>query len=188
MYQYSDLLKNRRAIRDFTTEKVEPNLIQEILHETCMAPSAMNMQPWRFIIIQDQAVIKRISDESKKNLLKRIENDLNNPLSRYKTRLSDPNFNVFYNAPCLVLIVSNISNEYVRYDLGLAASYFMFAATVRNLGTCWIGLGANIEDPALRAEIGLSADYDKIVPLILGHPKQILPMSIRNEPIILKTL
>ena len=187
MYQYADLLKNRRSIRNFADEKVSIDVINEILQETCMAPSALNKQPWQFVIIQNQPLMKRISDESKKNLLAMVDVGTNSSASPYRKRLSDPDFNVFYNAPCLVLIVSNNTGRHVHYDLGLAAAYFMFAAITRNLGTCWIGLGDNIQDPALRAELGLTDDYDKIVPLILGYPKQISAMPTRAKPVILKT-
>ena len=188
MYQYADLLKNRRAIRDFTDEKVNLDVIHEILKEVCMAPSAMNRQPWSFIIILDKALMKKISDESKQNLLLKVQADPNSPYQKYQNRFTDPKFNAFYNAPCLVLMVSNHTSENTYYDLGLAAAYFMFAATARNLGTCWISWGSHIKDSALRSEIGLPADYDKIVPLIIGHPKQIPPMSVRNKPVILKTI
>lgn len=192
MYQYSDLLKNRRSIRKFTAEPVSMTELEEIIQETCIAPSATNAQPWRFIIIQDQAVMKKISDESKKNLVELLKNipdtDPDAALKSYVGMLSNPKFNVFYNAPCLVLIVSNHTTNHVQYDLGLAAAYFMFAATSRNLGTCWIGLGDQIKDPTLRAEIGLADDYTKIVPLIIGHPMNIPPMSERAKPIILKKI
>lgn len=182
MYQYSDLLKNRRSIRNFTDQKIDPNIVHEILQETCMAPSASNGQPWEFIVIHDQDLIKRLSDESKKNLLEMQKDDKN---FKYKNWLSDPNFNVFYHAPCLVLMISNKSNRHIYYDLGLAAAYFMFAATARGLGTCWIGLGDALKDPKLLAEIGLPADFDKIVPLILGYPKAIPGIVARKNPIIL---
>lgn len=184
---YHDLLKNRRSIRDFKPEKVDKNLLQEILQETCMAPSASNQQPWKFIIIQDQALMKKLSDESKKNLVNQIVTNINASASlrRYETILRNPDFNVFYNAPCLVLICGK--NEYRHFvgDCALAASHFMFAATARGLGTCWIGLGDQINDPSVRKEIGLN-DYQLVAPIIIGYPNKIPAASIRAVPIILQ--
>lgn len=183
--EYGALIKNRRSIRNFLEKKVDRKIINEILHDTCMAPSASNTQPWRFIVIQDSTIIKKLSDESKKNLVHEIETGLDQP---YLKRLQNPNFNVYYNAPCLIFIAGNENQPYFYEDCSLAAAYLMFAATERGLGTCWIGLGDRIEDPELRKEIGLPEDYKIVAPIILGYPKQIPPIPDRNQPVILKSL
>lgn len=67
----------------------------------------------------------------------------------------------------------------------MAAAYFMFAATARSLGTCWIGLGDRIDSPALRKEISLPENYQIVAPLIIGYPKKIPSISSREKPIIL---
>lgn len=187
MITYDELLKNRRSIRDFKEQDVSRELLQEILQETCIAPSASNQQPWRFIVIHDRALMKRLSDESKKNLVDLIVNDPTTvaSLRRYETTLRNPDFNVFYNAPCLVIICGKNNYRHFVGDCALAASYFMFAAITRGLGTCWIGLGELIKSPALRQEIGLPDDYQVVAPIIIGYPKKIPPMSDRAEPIIL---
>jgi nitroreductase len=73
-------------------------------------------------------------------------------------------------------------------DCALAASYFMFAATARGLGTCWVGLGANISNRKMLEAIGIPGDCRIIAPLILGYPLSIPDPLDREEPKILKTL
>lgn len=185
MIDYKELLQQRRSVRDYEDKKVPNDILQEILQDTCIAPSACNRQPWKFVVVQDKKLMQRISAESKKNLLNEALKDPMSHLQRFKERFEDPNYNVFYNAPCLVMIVGEKNNHWFVHDCTLAACYFMFAATARKLGTCWIGLGADIRDPELRAELGLAPEHEIIAPLILGYPKKILSNITRKEPEIL---
>ncbi len=185
MLTYSELLKNRRAIRDFTDKKVSKETIREILKDACIAPSACNNQPWYFVVIQDQKVMKKLSDESKKNILHNIETNPHSDFKRFEDWMRDSDKSVFYNAPCLIIVVGKKDYNWLTVDCSLCVAYLMFAAAVRKLGTCWIGLGGFIEDSKLRKEIGLSEEYQIIAPIILGYPKEIPTMPERKEPVIL---
>ena len=186
MTDFFELLIKRRSIRDFEKKDVPLKIIDEIIKEACMAPSSANGQPWRFIIVNNTDVIKSLSDDSKKNIISEIEMKPDSPLKKYEATLRDPGFNVFYNAPCLVFIVGPKQVRTLYVDCSLAACYFMFSASARNLGTCWIGLGTRIQDPALLALIGMPEDHTIVAPLILGHPKGIPNQPERIEPQVLK--
>ena len=185
---FSELLKNRRSIRDFQEKAVPLQLVQEIIKESCLAPSSMNSQPWSFIIITDKTMIKKLSDESKKNILTKISENPDYYLKRYEEVLKVETFNVFYNAPCVVLITGPRSMYSAVVDCTLFASYFMLCAAARGLGTCWIGLGAHIQDPKIKKEIGLPDDQVIIAPLSLGYPKKIPDALKRMPPKILKII
>lgn len=180
--EYQQLLKNRRSIRDFLDKKVEFSLINEIIKESCLAPSACNLQPWRFIVIQDKNLMKKLSDESKKSFLKQIEK---NPVcfaKRFESSFKNPDFNIFYNASSLVLIVGKKDHPTLCEDLALYAAYFMFASTSRNLGTCYIGLAEEINKLSLKKEIGVEENETIVVPIIIGYPKNIPKASLRADP------
>jgi nitroreductase len=186
MADFFDLLKERRSIRDFEDREVPLELIKKVIRDSCLAPSSANGQPWRFIIVNNRGWIKRLSDESKKNLLLHLEKNPDGHMKQYERALRNKDFNVFYNAPCLVYILAprNIGSIYV--DCALAACYFMFSAAARGLGTCWVGLGGNIRDPAIANEMGLPQDCRIIAPIIVGYPKSIPDPPQRNAPQILK--
>jgi nitroreductase len=186
MAEFVELLKKRRSIRDFENKDVPLEIINEIINESCLAPSATNGQPWRFIIINNKNVIKRLSDESKKNHISSIEKNPNSPIKKYEEELRNPDFNVFYNAPCLVFIVGSKQVRTLYMDCSLAACYFMFSASAKGLGTCWIGLGMYIQDPALLELIGMPEEHNIVAPLIVGYPKSIPDAPERMEPQILK--
>jgi nitroreductase len=186
MADYIDLLKMRRSIRDYEDKGVPLDMVKEIIRESCLAPSSGNGQPWRFIIINTREMIKRLSDESRRNLIADIERNPASPSKNYEAVLRDERFNVFYNAPCLIFIGGNRAVLSLQVDCALAASYFMFSALERGLGTCWSGLGRFIQDPKLRQLIGMPDDYQIVAPVILGYPKPISSQPERMEPQILK--
>jgi len=185
MKDYETLLRRRRSVREFQDREVPLDLVREIIRETCLAPSAMNGQPWRFSIVSNREKIRQLSDESKRNLLSDLEADPSSPLQRYVDILRDPRFNVFYNAPCVVYVCGPSGLGSLDVDCSLAACYFMFAAAARNLGTCWIGLGARLRDPATLNNLGITGDLQIVAPIIVGYPKEIPEVPERNEPVIL---
>ena len=185
---FSELLQKRRAIRDFEDKEVPMKVVEEILKESTLAPSASNNQPCRFVVVQCRKTMRNLSDESKTNLLRDHKDGKISLKTEYVSMLQDEKFNVFYNAPCLIYIAGAKSVGSLDVDAALAASYIMFSAASRGMGTCWVALGANIRDPQLRAELGLGDNYRIVAPIILGYPKAIPAPSERHAPEILRVI
>ena len=188
MVDYLDLLKMRRSIRDYEDKEVPLDTVRRIIRESCLAPSSGNGQPWRFIVVNNREMIKRLSDESKRNLVADIERNPASPSRNYEAVLREKSFNVFYNAPTLVFIGGSKAVRSLHVDCALAACYFMFAACERKLGTCWIALGMFIQDPDLRKLVGMPGDYQIVAPVVLGYPKGIPDVPARVEPQILSVV
>ena len=188
MVTFSELLQKRRAIRDFEAKEIPAKMIDEILQESTLAPSASNNQPCHFVVVHCRKTIKALSDESKANLLSdNAEKKIKlNP--DYIAFLQNEQFNVFYNAPCVIYIVGAKSVGSLDVDGALAASYIMFSAAARGLGSCWVALGANIRDAKLKAELGIPDNYRIVAPIILGYPKAIPAPSERHAPEILRVI
>lgn len=186
MTDFIELLKKRRSIRDYEDKEVSIEIIKEIIKESCLAPSSGNGQPWRFIIVNSKEMIKKLSDESKRNLIVYLEKDSASPGQKYESALRDQNFNIFYNAPCLVYILGQKDILTRQVDCSLAACYFMFSALERGLGTCWVGFGRYIQDPELLKQIGIPEDCQIVAPIIVGYPKSIPIIPERTEPQIHK--
>ena len=185
---FGELLENRRSIRRYQDRPVSLKVVQEMIAESTLAPSAGNEQPWKFVVVHDRETIQTLSDESKKNILSRIAANPGDYARKYERMLSNESFNVFYNAPCLVMILgpSDLKNLYV--DCALAAGYFMMAAASRGLGTCWINFGTEIHDPDMRDELGIPENCTIVAPIILGYPARIPPIPKRKEPEILRII
>jgi nitroreductase len=188
MMTFTELLKNRRAIRDFQDKEVTLKIVEDILQESTLAPSASNVQPCRFSIVNCKNTIKALSDESKANLLDDFSQKKTSLNPAYVDVLKDKNFNVFYNAPCLIYVIGSTSVGSLDFDSALVASYIMFGAVDRGLGTCWVHLGSYIRDPQLRALLGIPDGCRIVAPVIIGYPKEIPAASERHAPQILKII
>jgi nitroreductase len=188
MMTFAELLKNRRAIRDFQEKEVPLDIIKEILKESCLAPSASNGQPCRFSIVNCKNTIKALSDESKENLLDDFAKNKTALNPGYVDMLKNKNFNVFYNAPCLIYVIGSTAVDSLELDCALAVSYIMFSAASRGFGTCWIALGSYIRDPKTKALLGIPDGCQIVAPVIIGYPKEIPAAPERHDPQILRVI
>ena len=107
MITFSELLQKRRSIRDYESKEVPLEIVNEILKEATLAPSASNNQPCRFVIVNCKETINRLSDESKANLLQDFSQKKTSLSPEYVDLLKNDKFNVFYNAPCVIYIVGS---------------------------------------------------------------------------------
>ncbi len=188
MADFSELLIFRRSVRNYKDRPVELDLIKEIIKLSTLAPSSGNGQLWQFVIVNDKQLIKSISDESKKNLLADVATNPESPAKKYEAVLKSEAYNVFYNAPCLVIICGPRDKHSVYVDCALAASYLMFAAAERDLGTCWINLGRDIRDPGMIEQLGIPDKSVIVAPIIMGYPESIPKVPSRKEPEILRII
>ncbi len=185
---FDELLKNRRSVRKYKDTPVSVEVVQEMIKESTFAPNAGNEQPWKFIIINDKKMIRKVSDESKKNILARIAANPDDYAKKYLGMLQNESFNVFYNAPCLVMIFGHSSLKNLSVDCALAASYFMLAAASRGLGTCWVNFGTEIHDPGMLSELGIPDNHTIVAPIAVGHPERIPSAPKRKEPEIINII
>src|SRR5262245_32849422 len=61
-----DLMATQRAVRHFTDQPVDDALIERLLRLATRAPSARNVQPWRFVVVRDvttKGALGKIFDE-----------------------------------------------------------------------------------------------------------------------------
>jgi nitroreductase len=166
-----DAIKSRRAIRSYLDKPVPGSAIQTLLEVATYAPSAINAQPWKFTIVTNQDEMKRLSDKAKPTLIRMLPDVGDEGLVGLKKRLSDPQFNIFYNAP-LLIFVSGIKSPYAIYDCSMAAQNMMLAAFSIGLGSCWIGTAVTIaNDPKVKPTLGIPDDHEVHAAIIFGYPK-----------------
>ena len=186
--KFDALVINRRSVRKYKDKPVDVDEIRDLIKTATFAPSAGNEQPWRFIIVNNRAMLKKISDESKSNILTRIKANPDDYALGYQKLLENDSFNVFYNAPCLVLILGESKRKNIQIDCSLAASYLMMAAASRGYGTCWVNLGSDIQDIELKKILGIPDNTTIVAPIILGIPETVPSPPKRSDPVIYKII
>ncbi len=177
----------RRAVRDYRPQEVPDDLIKELIKAGTYAPSAQNRQPWRFVVVKDRDTMARLSERAKKLSLDVIRDSKDPEAERMSAALRMPGFNIFYNAPLLILIFSSPDSISPERDCSLAAENMMLAGRSLGIGSCFIGMAFPLgSDDATLEELKVPAGHLLIAPLIFGYPvKDIQAAPPRKEDVIL---
>lgn len=182
-----DNIYQRRSVRNFSDKEVSDEIIKEIIRAGTYAPTAVNKQPWRFVVIKNKQLIEEYDNRAKKAFLAAYKDTENPDMVRFVQFLSKPKTRIFYGAPVLILVFAspNVINE---HDCALAAENMMLAAQSLGIGSCWIGLAGGLGyDIEFLKEVGVPEGHKLIAPLIFGYPaKQNLKAPARNADVILK--
>jgi nitroreductase len=163
-------IRGRRSIRAFTPRAVPRKAVDAILEAAVCAPSGMDSQPWRFVIVEDPEAIRRLSMKTKEVLRGMGWAEGFNEL------LDSAEDVIFYGAPLLILVCVERNPEWKSVNLlssGMAAQNMMLAAHELGLGSCFIGFGNFLNQaPDALAEVGVPEDHELVAPLIFGHPAE----------------
>jgi nitroreductase len=128
-------------------------------------------------------LLARISREAKTHVLKTTAAGLLSHSRHFHEILNDPNFDIFYNAPALIVISAAEGGVWAVEDCALAAENLMLAARGLRLGTCWIGFAQSwLRTEDGRAALNLPPLTRPVAPIIVGHPKSVPPPVVRKEP------
>ena len=65
-----DNIHARKSVRTYTDEDVTPEQVETILRAAMAAPSGMNMQPWRFVVVREQATKEKLAGGFNKMIAK----------------------------------------------------------------------------------------------------------------------
>ncbi len=187
-----NLIHWRRAVRSYKPDAIGELRLRALLDAAVRAPTAMHQEPWQFVVVQNRALLRRLSDRGKEmaratamhhgNLLKppgAAGDGMPSPLA-------DPEFNIFYDAGTLVVICARPANEFVAADCWLAAENLMLAACADGLGTCCIGFSVPVlNSPEGKSWVGIPADVQAFAPIIVGVPRGDMGPSPRKAPVVL---
>ncbi len=173
MNQVIDAIKKRRSVRSYESRSVSADIINMIIEAGNQAPSAMNSQPWRFVVIEDKEVKKKLLKAAlpnAKNILEQVKDAdperYESIMKRY-SELEDP---IYYSAPVVLFVIG--SGRYADHSCPLACENIMLAAHSLGLGSCWVGFGSMVtEDPDIIKLLELKNDEKIFGPLVIGYPK-----------------
>lgn len=172
----------RRAVRQFTPDVVDREIIEGLLGAAVMAPSAMNLQPWAFAVFQGADLLEDFSERARRHL----ESAAAHPLHpEARAHLATRTTNLFHGASTLIVICATSLEPQAAEDCCLVAQNLMLLAHVRGLGTCPIGSARSwLSLPETREALELE-DALPIFPLALGYPAERPLRTSRHEPAII---
>jgi nitroreductase len=131
--------------------------------------------------VLDQGALERISHAAKSHMLATMP--ATDHSDHFRSLLSNPDFQIFYHAPVLILISAAAQGPWIVEDCALAAENLMLATYAAGLGTCWIGFAQGfLNTPEGKKELALPEACVPVAPIIVGHPKAAPPPVPRKEP------
>jgi nitroreductase len=187
-----DAIFTRRSVRSYRPQVIDESTVRSLLDAAVQAPTAMHAEPWEFVIVQDPAMLARLSDRAKQKWLEEASHyrDLHARASTraeaaFAERLADPEFSIFYDAGTLIAICAKRA-PFAVADCWLAAENLMLAASALGLGTCCIGAAIPaLNDTATKADLEMPADVDAVAAIVVGVPSGPATESARKAPYIL---
>ncbi|WP_309491837.1 nitroreductase family protein [Candidatus Hecatella orcuttiae] len=145
-----DAIKTRRSIRKYTSEKVDPSLLEKVLEAGRLAPSAHNKQPWHFVVATTPQAVEKVK---------------NAYVGR--TEINAPVFIVVCADPKEAWVREVDGEEFWKIDASIAMQNMILAATELGLGTCWIGA---FKEKALKRALKIPRRIRIVAITPLGYP------------------
>lgn len=179
-----DVLKKRRAVRQFDRREVEREKIEILLEAATYAPNDRMREPWHFYVLQGDS-LKRYEQVALTYLQKRFPT---------KPNLVESSMKAITNTPLIIVVTSAIvdEDEGATKDNAFAVSSAIMSmwlvAEQIGLGMVWRTRGVGlVHDTELHAFIGASAKEQLVGTLCIGYPAEEITSEKKRTPFTEKT-
>jgi len=158
------IIFGRRSIRAYAPGDVSDETVKTILEAGMAAPSACATDPWRFVVLRDQAVRNRI-----------VENL--------------PYGKMLAQAPLGIVVCGDMNAahdhqlSYLLQDCSAAIENMLLAIHGLGLGACWLGVHPREARVAhIQSVLGLPANIIPVAAIAIGHPGETKESRTRYNP------
>ncbi len=147
---FKDLVRIRTSIRQYSDKQVERELLEQVLDAGRMAPSAVNFQPWDFIVLRDPENLDAIK-------------------ACYHREW-------FKSAPVVIVVCGNHKigwhrqsdgKDHTDIDVAIAVDHMTLQAAELGLATCWV---CNFDPKLCSKRLNLPPYIEPVVLLPVGYP------------------
>ena len=151
-----EAIAKRKSIRSFQDRKVEPEKVESLLRAAMRAPSAMNGQPWEFIVVDDPQLLKRLKSFS-------------------------PFAGPLKSAPLAIVVLEREQlkrkivglDKMSKHDLGACTQNILLQAVEEDLGAVWLGVLENEKmQQKLRSILNLPGNVSPFSVIAIGYPAE----------------
>jgi nitroreductase len=154
------VIQRRYSVRAYQARPVEAAKLKTILEAARLAPSARNVQEWRFVVVQDSAVRQKLVPAA--------------------------NNQAFVGEAPVVIVCCAIKTDYTMrcghlaypIDLAIAIEHMALQAVEEGLGTCWIG---SFYEDQVKSILGIPDAIRVVELLTLGYPRDAAPTAPKNR-------
>jgi nitroreductase len=143
-----DAIRKRYSCRAYQDKPIEREKLEQILEAARLAPSAKNLQDWRFVAVTDKETKRKIAQAA--------------------------NNQTFLQNAGAIIVACSISNEVMRcgqavgpIDVAIALEHIALQAAELGLATCWIG---SFYPEKVRPIVGIPQDIAIIELMAVGYP------------------
>jgi len=156
----SEAIRQRRSIRSYQERPVEQVKLERVLDAGRLAPSARNMQEWRFVVVRDAATRARLAEAACGQ--------------------------AFVGEAPVVIAACATKCDHVMtcgqycypIDVAIAVDHMTLQAVEEGLGTCWIGA---FHEGQVKATLGIPDAVRVVALLPLGYPAGTPPPRPRQS-------
>ena len=150
-----EAIRTRQSVRQYKPDQVPDDVLDRVMDAARLAPSAGNKQPWRFIIVTDDAMREQVAEACNGQ-------------------------NYMAQAPIIIAACGSEEDAYsamggywnaLPVDVAIAFDHLTLAAVAEGLGTCWIG---SFTEDEVRRLLGIPDDVTVIALTPLGY-HEVLP-------------
>ncbi len=138
-------IHERTSVRAYTSQAVSKDLLVDLVKAGMAAPSAMNKQPWEFVVIQDRTILNKLGE-------------IKPPVAK---------------APAAIVVLGNttMSGSWIL-DCSAATENILIAATSMGLGTVWTGAYGNAKfETLLKETLSLPDGVMPLSVIAVGYPE-----------------
>lgn len=159
--QFLELVRTRFSCRKYLPAPVSDDLVKAVLETAQLAPSAKNLQPWTFIVVDSDSALRPLVNECY-------------------------NREWFAAAPVCIVACGNHSEAWHRddgldsthIDVSIAVEHIALAAASLGLATCWV---CNFDAGKLAEGLVLPEEVEPLVLMPLGYPDDSMPVPVKKR-------
>jgi nitroreductase len=143
-----EAIRTRYSCRDYLDRPIEPEILKQLLDAARLAPSAKNLQDWRFVIVTDHKLKNKVAQAA-------------------NNQMFIANAGAIIVA-CSVCAESMLCGQRIApIDVAIGLDHITLRATDLGLATCWIG---SFYPDQVRQLLNIPADVDIVELMALGYP------------------
>ena len=149
---FHEVIRTRRSIRSYKPDLIPEETLNRVLDAARIAPSGSNRQPWKFIVVKDEMLRRRLASACNEQSF----------IAEAPIAIVACGYDIQRNRGGYMKEMSML------VDVSIAFTHLILAARAEGLGTCWIGAFKNDEVKEL---LSIPRDFNVVAVTPLGYPK-----------------